>query len=112
MRSTANPRSLWLYAWFPVVQRGGDVTGRGDALPLCVLGRLGGELARTGEVGHGGRVPDGEHVGVIARLQRVVDDQPPALHSKPDFGNERGRRNARGPHDGAVASVSPLASLT
>ncbi len=84
-----------------LAEGGGDVVGADLALPPGVLGGHRVERARVLQIGHGGRVAAGEHLGPARHLERGLDQQPAALQGEPGGLGERVGADADAPHQGA-----------
>lgn len=81
--------------------RRGDVAGRDGAVPPGVLRGHGRVAAGVVQIGYGGGVSAGEHLGVARHLQVRVDEEPTAFHGLPDAFDEGVRPHSDAPHEGA-----------
>ncbi len=89
-------------------ERGGHVLAGHPPLPPRVLGRHRRELARTLQVGYGGRVPAARHFGPARHPQMRVDDQAAPFQRLPQGFHQRIRADAHAPHEGPGRHELPV----
>src|SRR5215216_5120789 len=71
----------------PPPERGGDVAGRRPALPHGVLGCGWRDLAWPREVGDGGAIAQGEHLGEACNREVLVHDEASSVERQAQGGD-------------------------
>src|SRR5829696_1196445 len=79
-------------------ERGGDVAGRRPALSHGVLSCGWRDLAWPREVGDGGAIAKGEHVGAACNREVLVHDEASSFERQAQGGDQGVRRDPRAPH--------------